>query len=356
MYGTISGDTRTMSSKNTRILLILLTAASLLAASCGGSAEEQETQTLRLGYFPNVTHATAIVGVDGGFITDALGPDVRLETTYFNSGTEAIQALFAGAIDASYIGPNPAINGYAQSDGEALRIVAGSTSGGAFLVVRPGIETPQDLIGTTLATPSLGNTQDVALRAWLADQGLQADTAGGGQVSIQPQSNADTLRAFQSGDIDGAWEPEPWATRLILEGGGIVLVDERDLWPNGQFVTTHLIVRTALLDQNPDLVRRLLAGHIAATRYVNEHPDEAMAITNDGIEAITGYRLPDEVIEAAWQNLTFTWDPIAASLQGSADDAQAAGLLDPIDLSGIYSLDILNGLLHDAGETEVTGL
>jgi NitT/TauT family transport system substrate-binding protein len=344
-----------MPSARVCLFLILATAASLLAASCG-SAQRQDTQTLRLGYFPNVTHASAIVGVDGGFIDDALGPDIRLETSFFNSGTEAIQALFAGAIDASYIGPNPAINGYAQSDGEALRIVAGSTSGGAFLVVRPGIETPQDLIGTTLATPSLGNTQDVALRAWLVEQGLEADTAGGGQVSIQPQSNADTLRSFQSGDIDGAWEPEPWATRLILEGGGVVLVDERDLWPNGQFVTTHLIVRTELLDQNPELVRRLLAGHIAATRYVNEHPAEAMVITNDGIEAITGYRLPDEVIEAAWQNLTFTWDPIATSLQGSADDAQAVGLLDPIDLSGIYSLDILNGLLQEAGEMEVTGL
>ncbi len=343
-----------MTFKRPRLLPFLLAAA--LLASCGDSSSEQGQETLRLGYFPNVTHATAIVGVDSGLIPDALGPDVVLETTYFNSGTEAIQALFAGAIDASYIGPNPAINGFAQSDGAALRIIAGATSGGAFLVVRPGIETPGDLVGTTLATPSLGNTQDVALRAWLAAQGLAADTTGGGDVSIRPQSNADTLRAFQTGDIDGAWEPEPWATRLILEAAGIVLVDERDLWPDGEFVTTHLIVRTQLLEENPDLVRRLLQGHLAATGFVNENPDEARRITNDGIEAITGYRLGDDVIAAAWENLTFTWDPIADSLQGSADHAVAVGLLDPLDLAGIYALDLLNDLLSEQGIKKVPGL
>ncbi|HSQ38187.1 MAG TPA: ABC transporter substrate-binding protein, partial [Acidimicrobiia bacterium] len=162
-------------------LLVLLIA---LVAACGGDDPAGEATTLRLGYFPNVTHAPAIVGHMEGFFADALGEDVTLEVSYFNAGPEAVESLFGEALDATFIGPNPAINAYAQSNGEAIRIVAGSTSGGAFLVVRPGIEMPQDLAGATIATPQLGNTQDVALRAWLIEQELSADTAGGGDVSI----------------------------------------------------------------------------------------------------------------------------------------------------------------------------
>jgi len=344
-----------MSRLSRRIPPLLVLLASLLAA-CGGDGGGAEATTLRLGYFPNVTHAPAIVGDRQGFFADALGDDVTLELYYFNAGPDVIQTMFAGGLDASFIGPNPAINGYAQSNGEAIRIIAGSTSGGAFLVVRPDIQSPEDLAGTTIATPQLGNTQDVALRAWLVEQGLTSDTAGGGDVSIRPQSNGDTLRAFQAGTIDGAWVREPWATRLILEGGGVVLVDERALWPDGLYVTTHLIVRTEFLEENPALVERLLEGYLEALRFVNESPDEAQAITNDGIEAITGARLSDETIAGAWQNLTFTWDPIASSLQGSADDAVAAELLEPVDLSGIYDLAILNRLLAEAGEDPVEGL
>lgn len=337
-----------------RFVPLLLPVLAALLPGCGG--DEAVGTTLRLGYFPNVTHAPAIVGDRQGFFAQALGDDIDLQVSYFNAGPDVIQTLFAGGLDASFIGPNPAINGYAQSGGEAIRIVAGSTSGGAFLVVRPDIRSPQDLVGTTLATPQLGNTQDVALRAWLVEQGLSADTAGGGDVSIRPQSNGDTLRAFQSGTIDGAWVPEPWATRLILEGGGAVLVDERDLWPDGLYVTTHLIVRTQFLQENPELVERLLEGYLEALRFVNQSPGEAQAITNDGIEAITGARLSDETIAGAWGNLTFTWDPIAYSLRESADDAVAVGLLEPVDLTGIYDLAILNRLLGEAGEEPVEGL
>ena len=336
--------------------LVLLAVGAVILAACGAQGSTGTATTLRLGYFPNVTHAPAIVGDRQGFFADALGDDVTLELFYFNAGPDVIQTMFAGGLDASFIGPNPAINGYAQSDGEAIRIIAGSTSGGAFLVVRPDIRSPEDLAGATIATPQLGNTQDVALRAWLVEQGLTSDTAGGGDVSIRPQSNGDTLRAFQAGTIDGAWVPEPWATRLILEGGGVVLVDERDLWPDGLYVTTHLIVRTQFLEENPGLVERLLEGYLEAIRFVNQNPEEAQSITNDGIEAITGARLSDETIAGAWGNLTFTWDPIAPSLQESADDAVAVDLLEPVDLSGIYSLDILNRLLRATGQDPVEGL
>jgi NitT/TauT family transport system substrate-binding protein len=313
-----------------------------------------EDVTLRLGYFANVTHAPAVVGVANGTYEETLGDDVTLETAIYNSGTEAIEALFADAIDASFIGPNPAINGWAQSNGEALHIVSGSTSGGAALVVNPDtITTVEDLEGKSLATPSLGNTQDVALRAWLADEGYETDTAGGGDVSITPQDNADTLRLFQEGEIDGAWVPEPWATRLINEGGGEVLVDERDLWPDGRFVTTHLIVSTSFLDEHPDVIRDLLTAHVETLQYFEEDPAGAQEITVTGIEELSGQEVDETVIADSWENLEFTPDPIPSSLVGSAEDAEAVGLLDPVDLDGIYDLTLLNEVLVEAGLDEV---
>ena len=320
--------------------------------------DEGDAATLRLGYFPNVTHAPAIIGVETGLFEKALGPNLTLELSTFNSGTEVTEAMFSGALDASFIGPNPAINGYARSNGEALRIVAGTTSGGASLVVRSGIDAPEDLAGTTLASPSLGNTQDVALRAWLQEQGYTTDTAGGGDVTITPQDNADTLTAFQTGAIDGAWVPEPWATRLVNEGSGHVLVNEQDLWPDGKFVTTHLIVTTEFLDEHPAVVRDLIAGLADAIDEANGDPTAAQKTVNDGIEKVTTSRLADATIAGAWDNLEFTLDPIASSLQTSADHAIAAGLLDPVDLAspGIYDLALLNEVLAERGDTAVSAL
>jgi NitT/TauT family transport system substrate-binding protein len=311
---------------------------------------DAEPVTLRLGYFPNVTHAPAIVGVDSGAFAEALGPDVALEVLHFNAGGEAIEALLSGAIDATFIGPNPAINGFAQSDGEALRIVAGTTSGGASLVVAEGIDSPEDFdADTTLASPALGNTQDVALRAWLADNGFATDTSGGGDVEVVNVENAEALTLFREGELDGAWVPEPWATRLILEGGGQVLVDERDLWPDGEFVTTHLIVATDFLEEQPTVVSGLLNGLVDTIDAINADPAVAATATNDGIEVITQNRLADETINGAFENLTFTVDPIATSLQGSADDAIAVGLLEEVDLDGIYDLTLLNEILVERG-------
>jgi NitT/TauT family transport system substrate-binding protein len=349
--------------------LAVLVALGLVAAACGdddaastGDGSEQASGTdaepngtLRLGYFPNVTHAPAIIGVQEGIFEHALGDGVDLHPQTFNAGGEAIEALIGGSIDATFIGPNPALNGYSQSD-DLLRIVAGTTSGGASLVVRDGIDSPEDLDGTTLATPALGNTQDVALRAWLSEEGYETDQSGGGDVSITPQENPDTLTAFQDGSIDGAWLPEPWATRLVQEGDGHVLVDEADLWPEGQFVTTQLIVAKSYLDDHPENVRALISGLLDAIDAANDDPAEAQTVTNDGIEADTTNRLPDETIVAAWENLTFTPDPIASSLEKSKDDAVEAGLLDDVDLGGIYDLRILNELLQERGEPEVDGL
>jgi NitT/TauT family transport system substrate-binding protein len=343
-----------------RLILSLALVGAIFTSACSpddpasaAGGEAASASTLRLGYFPNLTHATAIVGVDEGLFEDALG-DVGLEPAIFNSGTEAVEALFSDAIDASFVGPNPAINAWQQSDGAAIRIVSGATSGGALLVVRDGIDSVEDLAGKTLSTPDLGNTQDVALRAWLKDEGYETDLEGGGDVSILPQDNSAILETFQAGEIDGAWVPEPYATRMILEGSGHVLVDERDLWPEGRFVTTHLIVASKFLEENPDAVRDLLSGVVEANSFVNENPEEAKQVVNDGIEAITGSPISPKTLDQAWDNLLFTLDPIASSLERSADAAVEVGLLEPVDLEGIYDLSLLNEALTDAGLPEIS--
>jgi NitT/TauT family transport system substrate-binding protein len=324
-------------------------------APTGPSSAAGPQGTLRLGYFPNITHATALVGLESGVFTRNLGPGVALETASFNAGSSAVEALLNGAIDATYIGPNPAINAFAKSSGVAIRIIAGATSGGASLVVKPAINGAADLRGKKLATPQLGNTQDVALRTWLLDQGLKTDVQGGGDVSILPQDNAQTLQTFQSGDIDGAWVPEPWATRLVVDGKGKVLVDERTLWPDGAFVTTHLIVRTDYLAAHPDIIRALLRGDVEADALIHSDPTQAQELTNRGIEKITGKKFSPDLLAAAWKNLEFTVDPIASSLKTSADHAVQVGLLKPYDLTGIYDLSLLNEVLRAAGKPEVNG-
>lgn len=326
------------------------------ATTTQGTRSASEPVTVRLGYFPNVTHAPGIVAALGGYLDDGVGESVTIETSTYNAGPEAVEALFAEALDITLIGPNPAINAYAQSEGAAIRIVAGSTSGGAFLVVREGIDAPADIAGQTLATPQLGNTQDVALRAWLRDEGFETDDAGGGEVSIQPQANGDALAAFVAGDIDGAWVPEPFATRFVQEGGAHVLVDERDLWPEGRYVTTHLVVRTDFLEDHPEVVKGIIEGLAAAIDLIDSDPARAKVLTNQGIEAITDKPLGQEVLDAAWDNLVFTLDPLASSLATSAQDAQDVGLLEPVELEGIYDLTLLNEVLDERGDPHVEGL
>ena len=326
-----------------------------VAGAGSGSGGGAAPVTVRLGYFPNITHAPAIVGVEKGFFQQELGQNT-LETSTFNAGPEAVDALFADSIDATFIGPNPAINAFQKSNGEAIRIVSGSTSGGAGLVVKPEITSVEQLKGKTIATPQLGNTQDVALRAFLKSKGLAADTSGGGDVSITPQANADTLTQFAAGDLDGAWVPEPFLTRLQQESGGKLLVDEKTLWPDGEFVTTHLVVATKFLEAHPDAVLGLIRGEAVAIDYIEGYPAEAQAATNAGIEKVTGKPIKTEVLTAAFANLEFTLDPIASSLKKSAQDAFDAELLEDTKLDGIYALDILNRFLKESGESEVTGL
>ena len=319
--------------------------------SSGGGGDSTE---VKLGYFPNLTHAPAIIGIDKGYFKDALAEDdASLKTLDFNSGSDTIDALNNGDLDATYIGPSPAITAYATS--QNVSVISGTTSGGASLVVNPDIKSPEDLEGKTLATPGLANTQDVALKYWLKEQGYDVSPDGQGDVTVINQDNSLTVQAYGQGQVDGAWLPEPYAS-LLIDQGAKKLVDEADLWPDGQFVTTHLIVNNDFLDEHPDLVDDLLAGQIKANDYIADNSDAAKTEVGDYISKLTGSDIPAGVLDSAWSQLTFTNDPIADSLLGSADQAVDAGLIDPVDnLADIYNLDPLNKLLADAGEEEVSG-
>jgi NitT/TauT family transport system substrate-binding protein len=307
---------------------------------------------VRLGFFPNITHATALVGVQKGIYTKYLGKAPKALT--FNAGPAATEAIFSGAVDATYVGPNPAINAFAKSHGQAVRVISGAASGGASLIVNPSIKSPADLRGKKIATPQLGNTQDVALRYWLKQQGYKTDKNGGGDVHIMPQDNSQTLQSFQQGQIDGAWVPEPYASRLVLESKGKKLVDEASLWPGGKFVVTTLIVRTEFQKKHPDLVKKLLQAQVEATDYINANKADAEKSANAELQALTGKPLKQDVLDSTFKNVTFTNDPIASSLNGSAQHAEQVGLLDHVDLKGIFDLGPLNEVLKAKGEPAVS--
>ena len=313
------------------------------AAPAGNPAAE-----LKLGYFGNVTHAPALVGVSKGLIADELG-STKLSTQVFNAGPAAIEALNAGAIDAAYLGPNPAINSFVKSGGESVNVIAGAAAGGAQLVVRPEITSAADLKGKTLASPQLGGTQDVALRAWLAAQGYKTNVDGSGDVAINPTENAQTLKLFQDGKLDGAWVPEPWASRLVLQAGAKVLVDEKDLWDGsqtgkpGEFPTTILIVNRKFAAEHPQTVEGLLNGHAESVQWLNDTPAaEKASKVNAALKKDSGKALQQDVIDRSLQNITFTVDPLAGTYRKLLQDGVDAGTTKQADLNGIFDLRALN--------------
>ena len=382
----MSRTTTARASRRSLLLALPLTAALALAAcsSSGGGSSSSAAPTssgastssgaptssaapapgplttIRLGYFPNLTHAPALVGTQQGLFKNALKEvNATVTPTIFNAGPDVVTALFANSLDCSYIGPNPTVNAYVQSAGEAVRVVSGAASGGAALVVRPEINAPADMKGRTFASPQLGNTQDVAFRAWLKEQGLTTTTEGGGDVSIKPQSNAEGLAAYGSGAIDGAWVPEPWVSEYVAAGAK-VLVDEKSLWPNGTFVTTQIICRTAFIAEHPDAVKALLKGHLAALDSIEADPAAAKESFSLALSALTGTAPKPEILDKAWDQVAFVYNPLSATLVKSAGDAVAVGLLDQaeIDAAGglpgsLYDLTLLNEVLTEAGKPTV---
>jgi NitT/TauT family transport system substrate-binding protein len=304
---------------------------------------------LRLGYFPNVTHAAAIIGVDKGFIAGELG-STKLTTQQFNAGPDAVNALLGGSLDASFIGSGPAINAFSKSNGEAVRIVAGATDGGAQLVVRPSITTPDQLKGKVIADPQLGNTQDIALKKWLQENKL-AD--GPDKVIIASLENARTLDSYKQGAVDGGWLPEPWASRLV-DAGATLLLDEKTRWPGGHFPTTVLVVRTEFLTQHPETVRALIRGELKAIDYAASNPAEAKTVVNDGVLKLTGKNLTQPVLDRAWADIKISSDPLASTFAQLSKDSVTAGITEQeTDVHGLFDVSLLNTELQAAGKPAV---
>ena len=333
-------------------------AVAMLAAGCStsssASGDGSGDVVLRLGFLANITHEPALVGLEKGFFAKNLGKHVTLKTTVFSSGTEETTALLAGQLDAAYVGPNPAINAWQKSSGTAIKIISGAASGGASLVVKPGITSAAALKGKSLATPSLGNTQDVAVRYWLKQHGLTTTATGGGDVAIKPiKPNSAAVLQFKSGQLDGGWEPEPYATEMVLDGGKR-LVNEASLWPGGKFVTTNLVVTQSFLKDHASVVNGLLKGQIEANDYINANGQAAAQAANTELTELLGKGLDPNILTKSLTFLTFTNDPIASSLKTDAQHAVAVGLLKPVNLNGIYDLGPLNKLLKAAGEPQVS--
>ncbi|MDX3379905.1 aliphatic sulfonate ABC transporter substrate-binding protein [Streptomyces niveiscabiei] len=353
-----------------RRTLVAATALPLLTlAACGYGSESKDTSSeqkvaagaekidgldsVKIGYFGNLTHGTALVGVQKGFFQKALGATKASYAT-FNAGPSEIEALNAGSIDIGWIGPSPAINGYTKSDGKSLRIIGGSASGGVKLVVNPAkIKTVADVKGKKIATPQLGNTQDVAFLNWIAEQGWKVDAQSGkGDVSVVRTDNKVTPDAYKSGSIDGAWVPEPTASKLVAEGAK-VLLDEASLWPDKKFVITNIIVSQKFLTEHPKAVEAVLKASVDTNKWINANPAEAKAAANAQLKIDSGKALPTNVLDPAWASIQFTDDPLAATLNTEAEHAVKAGLLAKPKLDGIYDLTLLNKVLKAEGATAV---
>ena len=304
-----------------------LSACDNKANSGGESGGPDKPLTLRVGHFPNITHAQALIAANltrqgKGWFEERLGPGVKIEWYSYNAGPSAMEALAAGSIDLTYVGPNPAINLYVKSRGEEVRIVAGAADGGAALVVQPDgrLAKPEDFRGKTVATPQFGNTQDVACRAWLKKQGY-AISQTGGEVRVLPTVNPDQLSLFTAGKLDAVWTVEPWVSRLELEAKGKVYLEQKDT------ITTVLVAGTKILSNRKDLVKKFVAAHAELTKWINEHPDEAKQMVNAELKELTKREMPAELIDKAWSRLHFTSDINRESLDSFVSEAQSVGFL-----------------------------
>jgi NitT/TauT family transport system substrate-binding protein len=323
--------------------------ASSTAGSAGaaGSTSGDPSVPVSLGFLTNITHAPALIGLKEGFFAKALGSAGTLKATAFSPGTEETTALLAGQLDAAYVGPNPAINTWQKSGGTAIKIVSGAATGGASVVVAKGITSAGQLRGKTLATPSLGNTQDVALRYWLKQNGLTTTTTGGGDAFIKPTTpNSAAVLEFKSGQIAGGSEPAPYDVEMVKDGG-TVLVSEPG-------VTTLLVVTQSFLTAHPTIVADLIKAQIQANDFIKSNPAAAEADANAELAAYTGKALKASIVAASFKEITFTLNPDAASLTSDAAQAVSLGLLKPVSLSGIFDLGPLNQALAAAGESQVS--
>ena len=311
----------------------------LLAVIALTMADQAAAETvLRVGYFPNVTHAQGIIGSHStregqGWFEQRLGPGVTIQWFAYNAGPSAMEAMFAGSIDLTYVGPNPALNAYIRSRGDEVRVLSGAAEGGAALVVQADgrITKPADFKGRTIASPQFGNTQDVAARAWLKRQGYRVSITGG-DVPVVPTANPDQLALFQQGRLDAVWTVEPWVSRLELEAGGKVFLEQNDA------VTTILVASVAALQRQPDLVAGFVAAHRELTAWLNAHPDQAQARVRAGLTAEMRREMPAAIIANAWRRLRFTDQVSQRRFDALVGEAQSVGFLrDAIPLDRMFA-------------------
>ena len=323
------------------MLGLLAVVASL--ASCKSKHTNLRSE-VRLGYFANVTHAQALVGLANGEFEKQLGSEVKLVPKLFGSGPAAIEAVLADEVDITYVGPSPAINGFIRSEGKALRVIAGAVQGGAVFVRRSDVvlnpNHREDFAGKRFATPQIGNTQDISLRTYLAQMGHLTKERGG-TVEVLPMANADILTLFLRKELDGAWVPEPWGAILVHRAQGVMLVDERDLWPDGKFATTLLIVSQKFLETRSEWVQRMMNAHVKLTRWIQEHRQDMGTILNEEIAKYTRKRLDEAVLSDALSRLDVTVDPLESSLETFFERARALGYLKKGNLKGILDLRYL---------------
>jgi NitT/TauT family transport system substrate-binding protein len=343
---------------------VALLATAVVVGACGsastgtGGKPQPDPSTVNLGYLVNLTHAPALIGVSQGFFQGAMPKGTTVNTTTFSAGPAESEALLGGELDAAFVGPGPAINAFIKTKGKVL-IVAGTTSGGAGLVVSKSVADgnfPADLAGKTLSSPQLGNTQDIALRTWLATKGLATTINGGGQVTIDSSSgNSISLQNFEAGKIAGGWVPEPYESEFVLQGKGTLAVDEASLWPNGQFPTTVLVVTQNLLQNHPDIVSDLLKGLVKSVNWINSNESAAPAAVNTALAATTGGKLlKTSVLSLAWTHLSFLLDPLAADVQTDANNAEKLGFNKTANIKGILDLGPLNAILTAAGDQTIS--
>jgi len=335
-----------------KIIVTIVSAVAVAVAiamiAFGTSASNPSPEnTVRVAFFPNLGHSIAIVGTEKGIFAEKLGNQTVIETRLFDSGPQVIESIFANEIDLAYVGPGPAINGFLKSDGKALKILAGSASGGVSLVIHPNskIESVDDFPGKRIAAPQIGNTQDISLRNYLYQNNLKPAEKGG-SIYVINVVNPDIFTLFSKGELDAAWVPEPWATRLVQQLGGIRLFQEKDLWPDQKFSSTMLIVRSEFLEKHPDIVQKWVEAHVQTSDWINEHPAETQLIFNDFLKKKTGKTLPSEILNEAFSNLQITSDPIESSINTFAERANSLGYLgrEGYSLEGIFYTEPLNSI------------
>ncbi|MEM2759664.1 MAG: ABC transporter substrate-binding protein [Nitrososphaerales archaeon] len=328
---------------------ISLVVSTLLAYTMNKGTEVAASDTVRIGYFPNISHAQALVGIARGTFEQELGNTTNIQYKTFGAGPSAVEALFTNQVDITYVGPSPAINGYIRSDGN-LKIIAGAASGGAVFVVRndANIQSPADFAGKKFASPQYGNTQDISLKSYIIDHGYRL-AQHGGSVHVLSAKNSDIMTLFLKKEIDGAWVPEPWGTLLVKNANGKIFVDERDLWEDGEFATTLLVVSNRFLQERPDLVKKVLKAHVETTIWINANPEQAEQLVNEQLEKILHRPLPDDVLRESFSRMKFTYGLMKPSVIRFAEEGYSLDLLgrDKPDLSGIYYTELLSEVLRE---------